>query len=135
VDINKRYGISFDVYPMDNKLYRLAVVETKDVNGSVWSYDKILPYSKEIITEHFHLNIVKTKEPQDAKYRFVIKDLQDAIIKQKAMRQSYTNIYPTVRQLNETIVKQKNIIISTMKSLSQSITVKQALLKESIKEQ
>ena len=43
-------------------------------NGNIWSYDETLPYGEEIVTEHFHLNIVKTKEPQDAAYRFVIMD-------------------------------------------------------------
>ncbi|OYY57303.1 MAG: capsular biosynthesis protein [Sulfurovum sp. 28-43-6] len=46
--------------------------EAKDENGKIWSYDKVLPYDKEIVTEHFHLNVIKTKKPQDAKYRFVI---------------------------------------------------------------
>ena len=74
VGMNKGYGISFDFYPLDEKSYRLVVVEEKDNSGTVWSYDQTLPYSKEIVTEHFHLNIVKTKEPEDAQYRFVIMD-------------------------------------------------------------
>ncbi len=74
VGMNKGYNISFDFYPVDEKSYRLVVIEAKDRNGNIWSYDETLPYSKEITTEYFHLNIVKIKEPQDTQYRFVIMD-------------------------------------------------------------
>ena len=74
VGMNKGYNISFDFYPVDEKNYRLVVIEAKDRNGNIWSYDEILPYSKEITTEYFHLNIVKIKKPQDTQYRFVIMD-------------------------------------------------------------
>jgi len=74
VGMNKGYNISFDFYPVDEKNYRLVVIEAKDRNGNIWSYDETLPYSKEITTEYFHLNIVKIKEPQDRQYRFVIMD-------------------------------------------------------------
>jgi len=74
VGMNKGYGISFDFYPLDEKTYRLAVTEAKDENGTVWSYDESNAYGKEIVTEHFHLNILKTKEAKDAQYRFVIID-------------------------------------------------------------
>ena len=74
VGMNKGYGISFDFYPIDEKSYRLVVVEAVDNVGVKWNYDKTLPYGEEITTEHFHLNIVKTKEPQDTQYRFVIMD-------------------------------------------------------------
>lgn len=74
VGMNKGYGVSFDFTPVDEGNYHLTVKEAKDKHGKIWSYDKTLPYGKEIITEHFHLNIVKTKEPQDAQYRFVIVD-------------------------------------------------------------
>ncbi|OYZ24131.1 MAG: capsular biosynthesis protein, partial [Sulfurovum sp. 16-42-52] len=72
VGMLKGYGVSFDLTPIDEKSYRLAVDEAKDENGKIWSYDKVLPYANEIVTEHFHLNVIKTKKPQDAKYRFVI---------------------------------------------------------------
>ena len=74
VGMNKGYYISFDFYPVDKKTYRLVVKEAKDKNGTVWSYDKTHAYNKEIITKYFHLNIVKTKEPQEAQYRFMIMD-------------------------------------------------------------
>ena len=74
VGMNKGYGISFDFYPLDSKTYRLVVAEQKDANDTLWHYDKTLPYNKEIVTEHFHLNIVPTKEFDDQQYRFVILD-------------------------------------------------------------
>ena len=74
VGMNKGYGISFDFYPVDAKKYRLAVKEAKDENGTVWSYDETNAYGKEVVTEHFHLNILKTKKAKDAQYRFVIID-------------------------------------------------------------
>ena len=60
VGMNKGYYISFDLYPVDEKSYRLVVVEAEDTNDTVWSYDETLSYGKEIVTKHFHLNIVKT---------------------------------------------------------------------------
>ncbi len=77
VGMNKGYGISFDLFPIDEKTYRLVVTEAEDENKTVWSYDKTHPYSQEIITEHFHLNVIKGKEPQNAQYRFVIVDPAD----------------------------------------------------------
>ena len=77
VGMNKGYGISFDFYPVDEKTYRLVVKDAEDENESIWSYDETHVYDKEIVTEHFHLNIVKTKEPKDAQYRFVIMDPVD----------------------------------------------------------
>ena len=74
VGMNKGYDISFDFYPVDEKTYRLAVKEAIDENGTVWSYDETSAYGKEVVTEHFHLNIVKTKEAQDPQYRFMIID-------------------------------------------------------------
>ena len=74
IAMKKGYDISFDLYPVDAKKYRLVTSEAAGIDGSTWSYDKVLPYSKEIITEHFHLNIIKTKEAKDAQYRFVIKN-------------------------------------------------------------
>ena len=74
VGMLKGYGISFDFTPIDEKNYRLVVEEAEDDDGNMWSYDETFPYGQEIVTEHFHLNIIKTKEPQDAKYRFVIID-------------------------------------------------------------
>jgi len=295
VGVLRGYGITFDLIPVDDKLYRLVVEESTDENRTKWSYDQEHAYGQEVVNDHFHLNVMKTKEMKDMIYHFsvtdpksapyivqggvsvaqtskystvlaisytdnvplrtqeftnaltkayvdrsideknreaelklkfidkqlnrindtltgsaikleefkrksntvdlsakakkiislmstfetqlnaidirqkmldklykeiksgeniesisldgmseqtvqsslslIIKELQGNIVKHKAMRQSYTNIYPAVRQLNETIVKQKKIIISTIKNLSQSITEKQALLKESIKEQ
>jgi len=77
VSMNKGYNISFDFYPLDEKTYRLTVKEAKDENKTLWSYDKIHEYGKEIVTKHFHLNIAKTREAQDAQYRFVLMDPAD----------------------------------------------------------
>ena len=74
VGMLKGYDISFKLMPIDDKSYRLVVEKAEDDDGNIWSYDEILSYDKEIVTEHFHLNIIKTKEPSDTKYRFVIID-------------------------------------------------------------
>lgn len=74
VAMNKGYGISFDLYPIDNKLYRLVVKDAEDENKTVWSYDKVLPYDKEVVTEHFHLNVTRTKAFDNTQYRFVVID-------------------------------------------------------------
>ncbi len=74
VGMLKGYGVSFDLIPVDEKQYRLVVEEAEDKNGNVWSYNEVLTYDKEIVTEHFHLNVIKTSEPQDAAYRFVVID-------------------------------------------------------------
>ena len=68
----KGYGISFDLYPIDEKHYRLVVKEAVNSSGMVWSYDEMLSYGEEIDAEHFHLNVVKRKKAQDAQYRFLV---------------------------------------------------------------
>jgi uncharacterized protein involved in exopolysaccharide biosynthesis len=77
VGMNKGFYISFNLYPVDEKHYRLVVTDAKDENKIVWSYDKILPYDKEIVAERFHLNVTKTGEMKDNQYRFVVIDPQD----------------------------------------------------------
>ena len=74
VGMIKGYGLSFSLIPVDEKTYRLVREEAKDKNKQVWSHDKIHPYDKEIITEHFHLNVIKIAEMTDEAYRFVIID-------------------------------------------------------------
>jgi capsular exopolysaccharide synthesis family protein len=74
VGMLKGFGIFFSLIPVDDKNYRLVVEERKDENKQVWSYDTIQPYDKDIITEHFHLNVIKKGEMTDAEYRFVIID-------------------------------------------------------------
>jgi len=78
VGMLKGYGLSFDLYPLDDKTYRLVVKKMKDENGTDWSYDEVLPYGEEIDSEHFHLNVVKTGKMNDPQYRFVIYDPKDA---------------------------------------------------------
>ena len=72
VGMLKGYGVSFNFYRVDEKNYRLVVKQAVDARGTAWSYDEVLPYGKEIITEHFHLNIIKIKEPEDSRYRFIV---------------------------------------------------------------
>ncbi len=75
VGMLKGYGTKFNVIPMDEKTYRLTVEETKDKNGNVWSYDNVHEYSKEIVTDHFHLNVIRTKEEmKDERYHFTVTD-------------------------------------------------------------
>ncbi len=74
VGMLKGYGISFKFYPIDDKTYRLVLNERVDKHGMTWAYDEILSYEKEVVTDHFHLNIIKDKEAQDREYRFVIQN-------------------------------------------------------------
>ena len=74
VGMLRGYEVSYDLYPVDEKTYRLVVDDAEDENKTSWSYDAVLPYGKEIDTEHFHLNVVKTKEMTNSKYRFVVYD-------------------------------------------------------------
>ncbi|MBN2249545.1 MAG: capsular biosynthesis protein, partial [Campylobacterales bacterium] len=78
VGMLRGYGISFDFYPVDEKSYRLVVEEALDENGAEWSYDEVHEYGKEVSTEHFHLNIVRTKEATESKYRFVVYDPKES---------------------------------------------------------
>jgi len=74
VGMIKGYGISFDLMPVDEKRYRLVVEEREELDGEIWSYDEVHAYDTEVVTEHFHLNVVRTKETYDDAYRFVIID-------------------------------------------------------------
>ena len=74
VGMLKGFGISFDLFPIDENNYRLVVQEAEDSNGNIWSYDQVLSYDKEIITQHFHININKVQDPEDTKYRFTVID-------------------------------------------------------------
>ena len=65
----------------------------------------------------------------------MIKDLQDATVAKRMLRQDYTEAYTKVRQLKDKISELKTIIISTIKNLRESITEKQMLLEKSIMKQ
>ncbi len=73
VGMLKGYDISFNYYPIDETTYRLVVEEAISSDGKIWNYDEVHSYGTEIITEYFHLNIVKTKDAKESQYRFVIK--------------------------------------------------------------
>lgn len=74
VGMLKGYGISFKVIPVDKQHYNLVVDETKDAQKNVWRYEKIHSYGKEVVTEHFHLNVLKSGEMKEEAYRFVVID-------------------------------------------------------------
>ncbi len=74
VSMLKGFELSFTLIPVDDKSYQLIREETEDKNEQVWGYDKIHLYDKEIITEYFHLNVVKNTEMTEESYRFVIID-------------------------------------------------------------
>jgi hypothetical protein len=69
VGLLKGYNVLFTLYPVDETHYRLEVKEARDRNGTVWSYDNVHPYGEEVVTEHFHVNIVKTKPMQEDQYQ------------------------------------------------------------------
>jgi len=48
--MKKGYGISFELYGIDDEKYRLVVKNGKNSDGTTWSYDKVHRYGKEIIT-------------------------------------------------------------------------------------
>ncbi len=101
VGILKGYGISFDLYPINDKTYRLVVEEMKDKNGTMWHYDEVLPYGEEIDTAHFHLNIVKINALKDPQYRFVIYDPKNAgTIAQKGVIAAQLSKFSTILQIS-----------------------------------
>lgn len=83
VGMKSGYGISFDLIPLDEKRYRLIVEEAEDKDGNVWNYNKIHRYEREVVTQRFHLNVLKTKKPQDEVYRFVVDDPQKIAVEVK----------------------------------------------------
>jgi capsular exopolysaccharide synthesis family protein len=66
------FGISFNLYDVNETHYRLSVEKAVDENGTEWEYDKVLPYGTEIVEKQFHLNVVCTAPLEDSSYRFVI---------------------------------------------------------------
>ena len=101
VGMLKGYGISFDLYPVNDRTYRLVVTEMKDENGTVWSYDQVLPYAEEIDTEHFHLNVVKVRALKDPQYRFVVFDPKDAgLIGQEGVGAAQLSKFSTILQIS-----------------------------------
>ncbi len=101
VGMLRGYGLSFELYPVDTKHYRLVLPEFKDENKTVISYDKILPYGKEIDTPYFHLNIVKSGKMNDGHYRFVVDDPQKAgKIAQKGIDVSQLSKFSTILKIS-----------------------------------
>ena len=103
VAMNKGFDISFDLHPVNAEHYRLVVTDAKDENETAWGYDEILPYDKEIVTEHFHLNIIKSSAVQEVKYRFVVmnpEDIRDIV--QERVSVSQPSEYATILEISYT---------------------------------
>ncbi len=101
VGMLRGYGMSFELYPVDDKQYRLVLPEFKDENKTTVSYDKVLPYGEEIDTPYFHLNVVKTGEMTDSKYRFVVFDpKEEGSIAQGGISVSQLSKYSSILQIS-----------------------------------
>ena len=74
VGMNKGFGISFYLTPINEKEYLLEVREFKDEEGNVWSYSQKHPYGKEVLNKRFHLNVLRKQKTVDSEYRFVVLD-------------------------------------------------------------
>ena len=74
VGMLKGYGVTFYLTPVDDTHYHLTAEDAEDEDKNEWSYDNIHEYNKEIVTNHFHLNVIKTKNMQDETYHFSIID-------------------------------------------------------------
>ena len=97
VGMNRGFGISFELIPLDEKHYRLVVNDAEDENGKPWSFDKKLMYGTEVVTKHFHLNVQKTKATKDAKYRFVVLDPKEiAAVIQGGVKVSQASKYSNI---------------------------------------
>jgi len=74
VRILSGYGTTFELEPVDETSYRLLVKDAEDENRTEWSYDAVHQYGKEVVTEHFHLNVAKTGKMDQERYSFVVLD-------------------------------------------------------------
>jgi len=79
VDLLKGHNISFKLYPIDKKRYRLSMDERRMSDGTILQYNKVHRYKEEVKTKYFHLNIAKIGDMNDASYRFVIFNDEKAI--------------------------------------------------------
>jgi len=66
------YGISFDVYIIDNEHYRLVVDGHQLLNGRVLNYEQVHSFNELVKTDDFELSIEREKETYQKRYRFVI---------------------------------------------------------------
>jgi capsular exopolysaccharide synthesis family protein len=97
VGMLKGFGIPFELHKVDAKHYRLVVKSARDEKGREWNYDKVLPYGKEIITAHFHLNVVREKPLSSSIYYFVI-DKKNRASGQVSVHQ--TSKYSTILKIS-----------------------------------
>jgi len=72
VDMERGYGISFQVKMIDDIQFRLLVDEQVDSNGKKWQYNHIHRYGEKINTEHFHLTVQKHNLKNLKQCRFVV---------------------------------------------------------------
>lgn len=74
------YNLSFTLYPINNKTYRLET-EGKDDNGSDWNYNKIHKYNSEVKNSHFSFTLLvkDVKDVNAENYQFLILDTYKAI--------------------------------------------------------
>ena len=101
VGMNKGFGISFYLTPIDKKQYLLEVREEKDAQGNEWSYSHKHFYSKEVVTKRFHLNVLRKQKTLDAEYRFVVSDPEEiGSIIQEGVRVSQTSKRSTLLRIS-----------------------------------
>ena len=101
VGMNKGFGISFYLTPIDKKQYLLEVREEKDAQGNEWSYSHKHFYSKEVVTKRFHLNVLRKQKTLDAEYRFVVLDPEEiGCIIQEGVRVSQTSKRSTLLRIS-----------------------------------
>ena len=64
-----------------------------------------------------------------------IKELQDAMVKKKILKEDYTDAFPEVKKLTRKITQLKRIISSTIKNMRSSFKKKKTLIKSTIAQQ
>jgi len=101
VGILRGYDISFMLYPVDDKRYRLVLPEFEDKNKTKVSYDKVLPYGQEIDSPYFHLNVIKTGKMTDGQYRFIVySPKKKGSIAQRGVSANQLSKYSTILQIS-----------------------------------
>jgi len=96
VGMLKGFDTVFKLYGIDEKHYRLVVENAIDENDQEWSYDKKHSYGEEIVTIHFHLNVVKVAKFTDTFYTFSVTEknepLEDVKVAQTTKRSNLLKI-------------------------------------------
>ncbi|MFT7823242.1 MAG: polysaccharide biosynthesis tyrosine autokinase [Sulfurimonas sp.] len=101
VGMLRGYGVSFELYPIDETSYRLVVEDVLGKNGEKWSYEAVHRYGEEVSTEYFHLNIVRLREAQESQYRFVVYDpVKSVSIAQENISVQQTSKYSSLLKIS-----------------------------------